>query len=1648
MDRASVIKTDFSGDPTRHGDNKFLPPAIPSAPQTRKSDTYKPETIEKLERDEESSETMLLSREKVYDEVQKFGDILLLGRDVSRFEFTMWYWAVRCKWVYHGSFRESWPSKINHDHYFYNLCKKEIDSLMEKHHEWWEKAFKSRVHKPQSLAHQFRRAARRLEKGRARRVVAAYMKVCNAIVDPKMETNSINDLKEDAKETLRICIDEDMKDTEHVQTNAVKKLFLYILERESILNALHHSMLSLGEDIYTLEWCTNWMNFRMWFEEKGPGALLFPKRGQLKCRYRTWQPSAFKEQRFRPASKNTEKCEEVVLDSIFGKYDQNVMNSCLTFVDWGYLILLQWRVGDVDAISKEDPRVSKIIFEKLGDDAEESMMKFEADVEIIHKLAERDEQRYQENVRKARENWQEEHPKFNLSLQERLKLNFGARQANPRQSGKSDVREEANDWDTDYDNENIWTGGRRALAQLGLHTRSKQKKTKNGKVIKMTEVLCTVCGEWHGLSDGSCEKAREMSRTQYINSEIDKSNKTDEEKEQLKKLAKQGKKAIDLLALSGFLPSYGVRKTLKEMNQNIRVAIEQGYIVNERVDGSLWKMVSTEQIEKHYDIQNVEGWTQIMGINPEDGKEGSWKDLLKEKEDTTSTSQSSTNQDPLLDMKSLKMHLLKFLFEKGLLRRIDESDKKKQQELHKKDDLLERSFVVDIIKQEVGKLDIGDVIDLGNTFEFVKEPLERLNTMHLLVKMGLPKPNVEGINGDEKGTIESTIELILGNTSFKKRNVLLMPVADFREFSELKQWRDCYYKGVFGARITALKAYGIKSDAEPPQPYLTRYDEILQRDLQKQDSEFGQKLKMAKEPYARFIQQMFDVPHLKKPSEKVQGWLKTSTTRRYGFFFEQFEREVKNHVQKTTSDREKTLKYVCLYTLACIRRQYITNLQYQEGKASVTNSTGAIVAHNFDETEEVFDEITNQQEFGNYRHTMLLYGSRQWELDVVAFLNRMAWKLSGTMDPGDLQGDETIINKFIEEIENRKKEIKEEFGDNSISACLRCGIINTYNELNKMRDLIKKTRDSNYGHLPHCPEVIRKWFSVLEAEDPVVIEKIVSYVRNNWKFLHGKMRHVGSLCALQLVNIVYQELNEELTPSDEKQNAAKRNRELKNSIRRNIEAKHFWGVETGIEDIFVKVKGFEGSTSEDALKARNQLGFIDWVQDMENLLEHTLYFYELDKLSNKKEQRSLEENENIEDLLRKIRNFFVKEGETISYVKLIEQDGESKIFDFLSRKFETKTVQGQYIEILSRESFWKFMQRVYNAAVAGGGTDEIKALMNFEHERYKLKPMSYIDLKGFVELKKKHQQSLSESEQELEKAPGPHVRYLGVKGSFELHSMLGATLMKCQSEMDVYVSDDEKELSQACIEYIGNVHEVVSSSLEGMKESDKASLLPQTLKKMGIFEEQRNFSEVCTGISEWLTNLRRLRVSKIPFLGRLALLTPASKQKKIFFNEISKGEDVVAMLTRGIGSCYLIWLQTQKMYVSKEERDRLGKMIDSTSVGVRNIQTQLNSEQMAVIRVWSDIIRGYSGFAMDFSTWDSVRRWLETQKNRLASMETITSTELLQEEYQFGNCFRDNVMSILPGNAGVALDESKEETVASIYRLALGMTSEYCKISM
>lgn len=1567
MDRASVIKTDFSGDPTRHGDNKFLPTINPDEIEPSKFDTYKPDTDEKPKRDAESSETMLLSREKVYAEVQKFGDILLLGRDVSRFEFTMWYWAVRCKWVYHGTFRKSWPSKINHDHYFYNLCKEEIDSLMEKHHEWWEKAFKSRVHKPQSLAHQFRRAARRLEKGRARRVVAAYMKVCNAIGDKNIETSKIEKFKADAKKTLRICIDEDMKDTKHVQTNAVKKLFLYILERESILNALHESMLSLGEDIYTLEWCTNWMNFRMWFEDKGPGALLFPKRGQLKCRYRTWQPSAFKEQRFRPASKNTEKCEEVVLDSIFGKDDQNVMNSCLTFVDWGYLILLQWRVGDVDAISKEDPRVSKIIFEKLGMDTEDSMRRFEADVKIIHKLAERDEQRYQDDVRKAHENQSEQHPNFKLSLQDRLKLNFGPKYDRSNRSGKSDLTEEANDWDTNYDDESIWTGGRRALAQLGLHTRSKQKKTKNGRVIKMTEVFCTWCAEWHGLSDGSCKKAREMSRTQYIDREIDQSNKTPEEKERLKTLAKQGKKAIDMLTLSGFVPSYGVRKTLKEMNQNIRAAIEQGYIVNEHVDGSLWKMVSTEQIDKHYDIQNVEGWTQIMGINPEDGKEGDWKDLLNVKKDTTSTSQSSTNQDPLLDMKSLKMHLLKFLFEKGLLRKIDESDKKKPQELHKKDDLLKRSFVVDIIKREVSKLDYGDVIDLGNTFEFVNEPLGRLNTMHLLVQIGLPKPDVNGINGDEEATIESTIGLILGNTSFNKRKVLLMPVAKVRVHSDLQQWRDCYYKGVFGARITALKAYSIKSDK-----YSTRYEEILQHDLQKKDSEFGQNLKTAKEAYAHFIQQMFEVPHLNKPSEEVQGWLKTSTTRMYGFFFEQFEREVKNHVQKTTSDKEKTLKYVCLYTLACIRRQYITNLQFQEGKASVTKSTGAIVAHNFDETEEVFDEITNQQEFGNYKHTKLLYGSRQWELNVVAFLNRVAWKLSGTMDPGDLQGDETIINKFIEEIENRNKEIKEEFGDNSISACLRCGIINTYNELNKMRDLIKKTRDSNYGHLPHCPEVIRKWFSVLEAEHPVVIEKIVSYVRNNWKFLHGNMSHVGSLCALQLVNIVYQELNKELTPSDEKQNAAKRNKELGNS-QRNTEAKHFWGVETGVEDIFVEVKGLEGFTSEDALKARNQLGFIDWVQDMENLLEHTLY--ELDELSTKK-------------------------------------------------------------------SLWKFMQRVYNAAVAGGGTDEIKALMNFERERYKLKPMSYIDLKGFVDLKKKHKQSLSDSEQELEKAPGPQVRYLGVKGSFELHSMLGATLMKCQSEMSIYVSDDEKELSQACIEYIGNVHEVVSSSLEGMKESDKASLLPQTLKKMGIFEEQRNFSEVCTGISEWMTSLRKrgeVNEESNPL---------QEKHKKIFFNEISKGEDVVAMLTQGIGSCYLIWLQTQKMYVSKEERDRLGKMIDSTSVGVRNIQTQLNSEQMAVIRVWSDIIRGYSGFAMDFSTWDSVRRWLETQKNRLASMETITSTELLREEYQFGNCFRDNVMSILPGNAGVALDESKEETVASIYRLALGMTSEYCKISM
>ena len=511
MDGTSVIKLGFSNRTKLPARDTLL--VIHS--QRHKKDAYDIHT--KPKKPPQNEDAMLLSRRKAYDELPKCGDILLLNRSVTRFEWTMWYWAVWCKWIYHGTFKKCWRYKINHDHFFYALCKDDIDELMKSRDHWWEAAFKSRVHTAQSLAHQFRRAVRRLKKSRARTVVTAYMRVCNAIGNNEAKT-SVDNLKTSAKVILRSCIDEDIQDKVHAQTTPVRKLYGWILERESILDALHHSMLSLGEDIYTLEWCSNWMNFRMWFEDKGPGAVLFPMRGKFTCMYTTLKPSIFKKR----TTRNHENFnpEEVVLSSIFGGDDQKCMNSCLTFADWSYLILLQWRYTNIGAIIKEDPNVSKLCFTNLGDETEASMQRYEADIQIISDLAKVDEQKYQEDVQKFHQN----HEKPQLSLKARLKLNFGAL--------RDDAEDEIHDHDENgADDEEVLTGGRRAMKELGLRTKSVRKTNRSGQSFQQTEIDCPWCGSYHSL--GRCPQQRDLSRSAYIDRIV-------EEKGQKKNTGRKG----------------------------------------------------------------------------------------------------------------------------------------------------------------------------------------------------------------------------------------------------------------------------------------------------------------------------------------------------------------------------------------------------------------------------------------------------------------------------------------------------------------------------------------------------------------------------------------------------------------------------------------------------------------------------------------------------------------------------------------------------------------------------------------------------------------------------------------------------------------------------------------------------------------------------------------------------------------------------------------------------------------------------------------------------------------------------------------------------------------------------------------------------
>ena len=170
---------------------------------------------------------------------------------------------------------------------------------------------------------------------------------------------------------------------------------------------------------------------------------------------------------------------------------------------------------------------------------------------------------------------------------------------------------------------------------------------------------------------------------------------------------------------------------------------------------------------------------------------------------------------------------------------------------------------------------------------------------------------------------------------------------------------------------------------------------------------------------------------------------------------------------------------------------------------------------------------------------------------------------------------------------------------------------------------------------------------------------------------------------------------------------------------------------------------------------------------------------------------------------------------------------------------------------------------------------------------------------------------------------------------------------------------------------------------------------------------------------------------------------------KLFFSDVCGQPNTKMMLKEGIACCYLIWLKSQKvsgLYGSERERSDLLDMINKRITEVAD-KTDLNSEQIKVVLVWSDIMRGLTGFVMDCSSWDAVREWLKLQKARFSKTSPVINTKVMREEYELGACFRDGVLSFLSRDPPAALKEELEETVARDYRLYLGIASGYGRIS-
>ena len=315
----------------------------------------------------------------------------------------------------------------------------------------------------------------------------------------------------------------------------------------------------------------------------------------------------------------------------------------------------------------------------------------------------------------------------------------------------------------------------------------------------------------------------------------------------------------------------------------------------------------------------------------------------------------------------------------------------------------------------------------------------------------------------------------------------------------------------------------------------------------------------------------------------------------------------------------------------------------------------------------------------------------------------------------------------IEEGRNLIKHTQKVFGSDSLSNCLQCGVLNAIVELEKLLPRIDYASNLDYGHLSHCPQAIREWFDMTsETQQPIVLKKILEYINANQESLESNRERIGDMCALEFVNTVYREVNEALPET----NAA------------NMDARSFWGVLEGCQPKFVKVPSIkEFGSDEAAANTRRNMGFIDWVHDMRDLLKHTSVFSRLNELTKKEDKTSREKAEygKLEKGLLETRSK-LSIRTNINILKLLgTTEDKDRFFNFKQLKFEDKASNVTSTEeIFSTARLWAWIQRVFDIAIVDDknkpGT--IQELLNFKFECYKLKPMSYINVKEFSGIEK------------------------------------------------------------------------------------------------------------------------------------------------------------------------------------------------------------------------------------------------------------------------------------------------------------------------